>query len=615
MKNIKKPILVAIALAIAGLMIASTAASTSMLHVEQNAISESQGTVGIPTELTSMDATVSIISIINCAEPVIRNPMKNMNMLSRGTDVLVFHDINEEDCQNPALVTDATLSNILVFTEIYEGIGQTGIWGRFSTDAGGTWGDEIYGWDEVSPIQGDYDDVSIPKLDYYGEESWAYGTCTAGGAYDAATYYFELPSIIDPNYDPNGYGWVYYSVNWPDVADFSDFDSADVGCFPYDEAVSPSSAFWGWIAGTGDRPPGEMAEDDTMWFSYFLLIGGADQVLIVSFYNMDEDVEKMATDIDMSIGQPYMVMEYTVEEDPLDTGSMFMKSPPLRPDDPDAEDYWWDGSFPGFIFDGVYNPDIVAADGSVYIVGERVDGDKDIVCLYSSDAGDSFQESPVTDTTDDETFPQIAIFGDNLVCSYTRNGNLYAKISSNGGVTWEDEEKVNDPEGTVIEQYGNAGIDGPYASWTDDRDSPPTEIYFDVTLEIGNPPGAPDIDGPTSGKVGTAYDYNFTAIDPDGDDVKYYIDWGDDETDETGFAASGTPVTVSHTWTKKGDYVITAKAEDIYGLVGPEGTLPISMPFNQQSNQQSSQQYQKSLFSRILGNTVHSQIFARLLGL
>jgi len=579
-----------IALAIVGLMITSTA--VSMMHVKQNAFYKPQVTIGVPMELTSMDATVSVI---NRAEFITKNTMKRT--LSRGTDFLVFHDVDEKDCQNPALVTDATLSNILVFTEIYEDIGHTSLWGRYSTDGGATWSDEINGFDEIP--EGDPDDVSVPKLDYYGEDNWAYGTWTAGGGYDGQTYYLELPDIKDPYYDPNGYGWVYYLIDWGGDG-FSDFDSADVGCFPYDEAVSPSSEFWGSIAGTGDRPPGANEEDDTMWFSYFVE-GGS--VYIISFYNMDEDMEKMACDVDMSIGHLFMAMEYEVETDPSDTGSVFYKSPAFRPDDPGNNDFWWqDGSFTGFLFDGVYNPDIVTADGSVYIVGERIDGDKDIVCLYSSNAGASFLESSVTDTPDDETFPQIALSSDTLICSYTRDGDLYTKVSSDGGVTWEDEEKVNDPDGTVIEQYGGVGIDGPYGSWTDDRNAPPTEIYFDVTIELGDPPGAPVITGETNGNTGTSYEYGFTSIDPDGDDIaEYIVDWGD-ETGETitGPFASGAEATANHTWAEDGDYTITAKAKDVNGLVGPEGTLVVTMPVNQ--NQQSQQQSVIMSFVQMLQN-------------
>jgi len=99
-----------------------------------------------------------------------------------------------------------------------------------------------------------------------------------------------------------------------------------------------------------------------------------------------------------------------------------------------------------------------------------------------------------------------------------------------------------------------------------------------------SPPNAPSITGETNGKAGTEYEYTFNATDPDGDDVKYYIDWGDGSTDETVFAASGIPVTVSHTWVEKDTYTITAKARDIYGAEGPEATLEVSMPKNKPFN-------------------------------
>jgi hypothetical protein len=98
--------------------------------------------------------------------------------------------------------------------------------------------------------------------------------------------------------------------------------------------------------------------------------------------------------------------------------------------------------------------------------------------------------------------------------------------------------------------------------------------HFTTESEPSNPPGAPDIDGPMSGDPGTSYDYKFNSMDPDGDTVKYYIDWGDGNTDETGFNPSGTDVTVSHSWSASGKYTITAYAEDSTGKTS--GILSIS---------------------------------------
>ena len=47
-----------------------------------------------------------------------------------------------------------------------------------------------------------------------------------------------------------------------------------------------------------------------------------------------------------------------------------------------------------------------------------------------------------------------------------------------------------------------------------------------------------------------------------------------------GFSPSGTDVKVKHTWNNEGTYTITAYAEDTHGLIGPEGTLTVTMPRN-----------------------------------
>jgi len=113
----------------------------------------------------------------------------------------------------------------------------------------------------------------------------------------------------------------------------------------------------------------------------------------------------------------------------------------------------------------------------------------------------------------------------------------------------------------------------------------PVNPTVDITLTgnaviPGNPPGMPTIVGQLNGNAGQSYDYTFNAVDPDGDDVKYHIDWDDGDSDTTAFSPSGTNVTVSHIWSDEGTYTIKATAEDTYGLVGPEGTLEVTMPRN-----------------------------------
>jgi hypothetical protein len=92
------------------------------------------------------------------------------------------------------------------------------------------------------------------------------------------------------------------------------------------------------------------------------------------------------------------------------------------------------------------------------------------------------------------------------------------------------------------------------------------------------PPLPPEIDGPENGVPETEYSYVLNAVDPDGDDVRYIIDWDDGETDTTTYEASGTDVTVSHTWSETGSYKITVKAEDTNGLLSSESTLSVRIP-------------------------------------
>jgi len=85
---------------------------------------------------------------------------------------------------------------------------------------------------------------------------------------------------------------------------------------------------------------------------------------------------------------------------------------------------------------------------------------------------------------------------------------------------------------------------------------------FAAVSVVADRPNKPTIEGPTSGYTGVTYEYTFSATDPDGDEIGYYIDWGDDIIDSSSYSESGGEVKVSHTWTKPGDYTLRARAVD-----------------------------------------------------
>jgi pyrrolidone-carboxylate peptidase len=101
-----------------------------------------------------------------------------------------------------------------------------------------------------------------------------------------------------------------------------------------------------------------------------------------------------------------------------------------------------------------------------------------------------------------------------------------------------------------------------------------------------NAPNAPDIDGPPSGKAGISYTYTFTsALDPDGDDVSYFIEWDDETTSGwTTFIPSGPPgYSESHRWSEQGTYTIRAKVKDPYGAESNWTEFTVTMSRNKQN--------------------------------
>ena len=103
-------------------------------------------------------------------------------------------------------------------------------------------------------------------------------------------------------------------------------------------------------------------------------------------------------------------------------------------------------------------------------------------------------------------------------------------------------------------------------------------------VNISNPPKKPTIGGPPSVKKGVEYEFSFISIDPDGDDVKFFIDWGDDNNESTDFYLSGYNVTIKHAWTNKGTYEIYAKAIDVFNAESSWSKFEIVVPRNIELN-------------------------------
>jgi hypothetical protein len=105
------------------------------------------------------------------------------------------------------------------------------------------------------------------------------------------------------------------------------------------------------------------------------------------------------------------------------------------------------------------------------------------------------------------------------------------------------------------------------------------DMCFQLTTKAEpEPPTAPIIDGPASGGYGVEICWTFHSDDANGDQVQYYIDWGDGETSTTDFYPPCVPVEVCHTYAETGDYIITAYAKDDTGLTGDSTEFPVNIP-------------------------------------
>jgi hypothetical protein len=173
--------------------------------------------------------------------------------------------------------------------------------------------------------------------------------------------------------------------------------------------------------------------------------------------------------------------------------------------------------------------------------------------------------------------------------NWHRCGGSFSMYSHSVWSDWEDTYYKN---GVAASSIGYIGIGADtdddnrygYFDWIAVREFCSYEpfISFIGFEEVANkPPYAPVIDGSIEGKPGKSYVYSVNSTDPEGHDVWYYIDWGDDTYDDWfGPHPSGIEFEVSHTFDNHGTFIIYAKSKDIYDLESDWGKFTVTMPRN-----------------------------------
>ncbi len=95
--------------------------------------------------------------------------------------------------------------------------------------------------------------------------------------------------------------------------------------------------------------------------------------------------------------------------------------------------------------------------------------------------------------------------------------------------------------------------------------------------EVELPPSYPLIEGTEIGKTNTTYTYQLYTEDPEGDAIRYVVDWGDGEEESTDLHASGEYVNISHAWREERTYTVSVEAWDEKGAGGNENFIFVTM--------------------------------------
>lgn len=117
------------------------------------------------------------------------------------------------------------------------------------------------------------------------------------------------------------------------------------------------------------------------------------------------------------------------------------------------------------------DPEVMPSEYLGFGTDPDVSGSGDKVCVVYIQDGDVICASSGTSALYDPLFnwhfsiverdardPAVYMDGNHVYCAYVKHGNLYLKVSEDGGVTWNEGEQKNDVDGTVVSEKGSVDI-------------------------------------------------------------------------------------------------------------------------------------------------------------
>ena len=354
-------------------------------------------------------------------------------------------DIAINTGQHPA-IGRATDGSLMTGYEIDADTASYVLW-RYSQDDGQTWNGDMYFT---------VNNLKFPTLDYFGSGTTFYGTGVTPMNFlsGAGVILFEFNDITDST------TWLPY---WTDYS-----DNGWYGMKSIDLATSNTQQTWNWglsslVMSISDAQYN--VADAPAIYSQISALG----YVQLSWYPNKGGCDHTATCIDTPAARAYsaydrwnaprMQWEIFLRRDHFDDWSQTVTAATLQCDDTTQQ---------------MQRPAIAAYGDTILVIAEtwnRADSaNSDIVCWAGFDGTVSGMTclGAIAASNDAETAPELAHLGGNdFVCTYAKNGNLYAQMTCDGGLTWSAALKINTDDGSVTGRYATADIssDGDRVVW------------------------------------------------------------------------------------------------------------------------------------------------------
>ena len=173
-------------------------------------------------------------------------------------------------------------------------------------------------------------------------------------------------------------------------------------------------------------------------------------------------------------------------------------------------------------------------------------------------------------------------------------GFIQEPITLNGTKSYDPDGKIDEwnwdyGDGTTGKQelsthsYSTPGTYSVILTVKDSRGATDSDETLVIISQPNRPPTIPIVDGPPQSTLTTTPSFTALSTDPDNDTIAYTFTWGDNTSTTTDFLANNSPVTLNHTWTSAGEYLIMVQAYDNEMYSDPTGMTIVVQDIEQQA--------------------------------